>query len=92
MIFLVALLGILIGADLALTLVGLRIGLREANPIVKRIGLGATAALLWLLYALFIYLLNNPVIFAAVAGLTLLRGVVVRHNWKAIIAKLEDKP
>ncbi|RMF24478.1 MAG: hypothetical protein D6760_03205 [Deltaproteobacteria bacterium] len=81
-----AALAMLAGADLALTWIGLRAGLREANPLVRRIGVSGSTLLTWLLVALIIAArTTHPAALAVVAAAAAVRGWATASNARMLL-------
>lgn len=86
--FMIVLLAILVGADLMSTMIGLKIGLQESNPIAREIGLAGLFLINWLLvWVLWVSFVPRWWAYTLVVVLIAIRSYVVRHNWKRIIRR-----
>ena len=78
------------GADLTLTLVGLRLGFREENPLMRAAGRFGMCAFGWATVVGSVYaaLTSHPVAWLAAAFAIALRGYVALGNWRLLMARL----
>lgn len=78
------------GADLTLTLVGLRLGFREENPLMRALGRAGMCAFGWATVAATAYatLTAAPTWWLAAVFAVALRSYAVRSNWRLLMARI----
>jgi len=78
------------GADLTLTLVGLRLGFKEQNPLMRAAGKLGMCLFGWATVVGSVYagIVGAPEAWIAFAAAIGLRSYAVRNNWRLLMARL----
>lgn len=78
------------GADLTLTIVGLRLGFREDNPLMRALGRLGMCLFNWAVVVGGVYaaVAGVPVAWLPAVFSVALRGYAVRNNWRLLMARI----
>lgn len=78
------------GADLTLTLVGLRLGFREQNPLMRAVGRAGMCLFGWatVMATAYAALTAAPTWWLAAAFAVALRSYAARNNWRLLMARI----